>query len=224
MKTSLLIALLTLAGLSGSAGFAGAEPTGQTTTGLSTAEATRLTLGRSVKKNFLGQWVYNETGEKIGRVVDMIIAADKNVSYLIIGVGGFIGIARHQVAIPVTSLHDQAGKIVLPGATKEMLKLIPRFNYASDATRRDHFVASLGEDLAKAKTKVASLKQKAVAASAETKVKFDTQAEELQKDVSLVEDKLAEMNQAAARKWRDFETDVNTAMDRLRKSTEKSPS
>jgi len=43
---------------------------------------------------------------------------------------GFVGLGRHDVAIPVTQLKQQDGKFVLPGATKEAIKALPRFEYA----------------------------------------------------------------------------------------------
>lgn len=35
------------------------------------------------------------------------------------------------VAIPVTQIKDEGGKFVLPGATKEAIKALPKFEYAS---------------------------------------------------------------------------------------------
>jgi hypothetical protein len=52
------------------------------------------------------------------------------VSYAIIGVGGFLGIDRHDVAIPAGQLKIQGGKLMLPGATKDALKALPKFEYA----------------------------------------------------------------------------------------------
>jgi len=224
MKSRLLIAALVTIGASGAVGTASAQVAGSTTLGISVVEATRLTLGWSVKKSILGKLVYNEAGDKVGKVEDMIIAPDKNVSYVIIGAGGFIGINRHDVAIPVAALQDKGGKLILPGATKDIVKSMPRFEYASDTTQRDQFVANAEEDMSKAKTKVADLKKRAASATTDAKAKFDKQAEGLNSDLKAAEEKLAEMNRAAARRWRDFEGDVNSAMARLRKSLETSSS
>jgi hypothetical protein len=128
------------------------------------------------------------------------------------------------VAIPVTALQDKNGKFILPGATKDTIKSLPRFDYASDTTQRDLFVANAREDMAKAEAKVGDLKRKAAAATADTKATLDKQADGLKSDLKLAEDKLAQMNHAAARQWRDFEGDVNAAMARLRKSLEASSS
>ena len=65
-------------------------------------------------------------------VDDIIIAPDKSVSYLIIGAGAFVGLGRHDVAIPIDQIIEQAGEIVLPGATKDVIKALPAFDYAKD--------------------------------------------------------------------------------------------
>jgi sporulation protein YlmC with PRC-barrel domain len=48
----------------------------------------------------LGQPVYNDNNERVGSVDDIIITPEKAVSYAIIGTGGFLGLAKHNVAIP----------------------------------------------------------------------------------------------------------------------------
>jgi sporulation protein YlmC with PRC-barrel domain len=90
-------------------------------------------MGWSVKKTLMGKTIYNDAGVKVGKVEDLIISPDKNVSYLIVGAGGFVGIGRHDVAIPVSQIQDKAGKLVLPGATKDTIKGMPEFAYAKDA-------------------------------------------------------------------------------------------
>jgi sporulation protein YlmC with PRC-barrel domain len=74
--------------------------------------------------------VYNEKDEKIGKVDDLIVAPDKKVSYAIVGAGGFAGLGKHDVAIPVDQLKEENGKFILPGATKEAVKEMPEFEYA----------------------------------------------------------------------------------------------
>jgi sporulation protein YlmC with PRC-barrel domain len=87
-------------------------------------------VGWSAKKDLLGKPVVNEMNEQIGKIDDLIIRPDTAVSYAIIGVGGFLGLARHDVAIPMEQIKLQKGALVLPGATKEALKALPPFQYA----------------------------------------------------------------------------------------------
>ena len=108
LSKTLLIAALGFVSLMGTAQ---AQVAGSTTTlGVTIAESTQVAMGWSAKKSILGKAVYNEVGVKVGKVDDLIIAPDKGVSYLIIGAGGFIGIGRHDVAIPVTQVQEKAGK------------------------------------------------------------------------------------------------------------------
>jgi len=41
-----------------------------------------------------------------------------------------VGLGRHDIAVPVAQLKQQDGKYVLPGATKEAIKALPKFEYA----------------------------------------------------------------------------------------------
>jgi len=66
---------------------------------------------------------------KVGKVEDLIVSPEKNVSYVIVGAGGFVGINRHDVAIPVSQIQNKAGKLVLSGATKASIKAMPEFVY-----------------------------------------------------------------------------------------------
>ena len=97
---------------------------------VSTTEMREVAMGWSAKKQILGENVYNNVGEKVGEINDLIVTPNKAVSYAIIGVGGFLGIAEHNIAVSVDKLKQQEGKIVLPGATKEALKEAPKFEYA----------------------------------------------------------------------------------------------
>jgi uncharacterized protein YrrD len=77
-----------------------------------------------------GRPVFNDKNEKVGTVDDIIISPDKAVSYAIVGAGGFLGVAKHDVAIPVSQFTQAGGKLVLAGATKEAIKAMPPFEYA----------------------------------------------------------------------------------------------
>jgi sporulation protein YlmC with PRC-barrel domain len=181
-------------------------------------ETTQLAMGWSVKKSLMGKTVYNETGAKVGKVDDLIISPDQYVSYVIVGAGGFVGIGRHDVAIPVAQLQNQAGKLVLPGATKDSIKAMPGFDYATDTSSREQFVAAADANIAKAKRKLADLEKQSASAAADAKVKLDAQIAALKADMKDAEAKLAELKSAAASKWKGFEAGVNTAIARLRKS------
>ena len=107
-----------------------AQVAGSTLLAVSVTEAREVADGWSAKHQILGHAVFNDQSEKIGTVDDIIIAPNKSVTYAIIGAGGFLGVARHNVAIRVDQLKVDGDKLVLPGATKEALKQAPEFEYA----------------------------------------------------------------------------------------------
>lgn len=191
---------------------------GSTTVGISVIESTQIATGWSVKKTLLGKTIYNETGQKIGKVADLIISPDKKVSYVIVGAGGFIGIGRHDVAIPVTQIQDQTGRLVMPGATKDTIKSLPTFTYADDTARRERFVAAADRDIAEGKARVSELEKKAGTAATDAKARIDLQIAALQVDLKSAEAKLTELQQATAVRWKEFEASVSAATARLRKS------
>ena len=126
------LAVLALTGLivAGAPGSIRAQVAGSSTIGVSVEELKVVAVGWSAKKKILGKAVYNDKNEKIGTVDDLIITPDKSVSYAIIGAGGFLGMGKHDVAIPVNQFKEDKGRIVLAGATKDALKAMPKFEYA----------------------------------------------------------------------------------------------
>jgi sporulation protein YlmC with PRC-barrel domain len=104
---------------------------GSTTLGIAYAELRDVTTGWSTKKQVLGKKVFNDSGETVGKIDDIIVSPDKAVSYAIIGAGGFLGVGRHDVAIPVNQLKENDGKFILAGATKDAIKDMPEFEYAT---------------------------------------------------------------------------------------------
>ena len=107
-----------------------AQVAGTTLLGVTVTELQEVTKGWSVKRTILGQSVYNDNKERVGTVDDLIVTPDKAISYAIVNAGGFLGLAKHYVAIPVSQLKLVDKKLVLPGATKEALKASPEFQYA----------------------------------------------------------------------------------------------
>ena len=112
------------------AGNVAAQVAGSTTIGVPATEITTLTKGWSAKKQILDKSVYNEQDEKVGEVNDIIVAPDKSISYAIVSVGGFLGLGEHYVAIPFNQFKAGDDKYVLGGATKDVLKALPAFEYA----------------------------------------------------------------------------------------------
>jgi sporulation protein YlmC with PRC-barrel domain len=119
----------------GGAAAAGAPVAGRSTLGVTVVEMEAVIAGWSAKKDLLGKTVINDNKDKIGKIDDIILTPSSDTkipaaSFAIIGVGGFLGIGKHDVAIPMEQIKLQGGNLVLPGATKDALKSLPKFEYA----------------------------------------------------------------------------------------------
>lgn len=128
MKRMLVAALMATGGIAmadNEAPVAGAQPIGVTV-----QQEAIVAKGWSSKKALLGKTVYNDKGEKVGSIEDVIIAPDRTATFAIIGAGGFVGLAKHDVAIPFEQLQISDNRIVLPGATKDAIRSAPAFRYA----------------------------------------------------------------------------------------------
>jgi sporulation protein YlmC with PRC-barrel domain len=103
---------------------------GEIPLGVTVIELRAIVTGWSAKKDLLGKTVQNDKKEKLGKIEDIIISPKTSVSHAIIGVGGFLGIGERLVAIPIGQLRVTNGQLVLPGATKDVLKAMPPFVYS----------------------------------------------------------------------------------------------
>jgi hypothetical protein len=81
----------------------------------------------------IGRDVINEQSEEIGEVDDFIVGKDK-VLFVILEVGGFLGLGAHLVAMPATAIDMEAvkGKIRIKSASRAQLKKMPEFSYGKD--------------------------------------------------------------------------------------------
>jgi sporulation protein YlmC with PRC-barrel domain len=109
---------------------------GRAPLGVTVVEMEAVVIGWSTKRDLLGKTVVNDKNDKIGKIDDLIISPSKDgntpaASFAIIGVGGFVGIGKRDVAIPTEQLKLQNKQLTLPGATKDALKALPPFVYQS---------------------------------------------------------------------------------------------
>jgi hypothetical protein len=84
--------------------------------------------------NLIGSTVYSGTDENLGKIVDILATDDGQVKAVVIGVGGFLGIGRKDVAVAPTTLErvkvDDDVKLVL-ATSKEELNSAPEFKTAA---------------------------------------------------------------------------------------------
>ena len=96
----LATALLTTALLTGVASAQTATP--KTNTAENNASTHREGEWRASK--LVGVDVYNEANEKVGDINDVILDKSGKVAHVILGVGGFLGMGEHYVAVPMDKL------------------------------------------------------------------------------------------------------------------------
>lgn len=83
------------------------------------------------------QDVYDQSNNKIGEVMDVLVGQDGQVSALILGVGGFLGAGEKDVAVSFSTVKAtmKDNKMYLTmSTTKDALKSAPGFKYDRDKT------------------------------------------------------------------------------------------
>ena len=93
-------------------------------------DVTSLADGYRASK-IIGAPVVNEANESIGKVDDVLVGRNDKVLYSVLSVGGFLGMGSKLIAVPYASLQVSDTKMVLPGGTKDSLKALPEFKYAT---------------------------------------------------------------------------------------------
>jgi sporulation protein YlmC with PRC-barrel domain len=120
-----------------------AEATTQAQTGTANADAsataeTEMVDGFSgmTVADVVGQRVIEANGEDVGTVNHVI--ENGGETEVVIGMGGFLGIGRHDVAVPLEQLTQGAdGTLQLSGTTQEELKLMPEVDLNAVTTLSD---------------------------------------------------------------------------------------
>ena len=80
----------------------------------------------------VGSSVLNDANETIGKIDDLLVTRDGKEPYAVLSIGGFLGMGTHMVVVRYDSLKFTDNKIVLPGGTKDGLKMLPAFQYSKE--------------------------------------------------------------------------------------------
>jgi len=104
-----------------------AQGTAQTV-GLMSVDPLTIATGYRATK-VVGSAVLDEAGAKIGTVDDLIITPADQVPFVILSVGGFLGMGEKHIAVLASAVDVVDGKIVLKGATKASLSALPAYIY-----------------------------------------------------------------------------------------------
>jgi hypothetical protein len=129
MKRVMVLAGAAMIGVALLSGGAGAQGTPQTVE-LVKVDVQKLAAGYRASK-VIGSSVVNDANETIGKIDDLLISSDGKQPYAVLSVGGFLGMGTRLVVVPYDTLKFADKKVILPGGTKEGLKLLPEFKYAT---------------------------------------------------------------------------------------------
>jgi hypothetical protein len=80
----------------------------------------------------VGSTVVNDANETIGKIDDLLVSPDGKQPYAVLSIGGFLGMGTHLVVVPYDSLKFADKKVTLPGGTKDGLRTLPEFKYATE--------------------------------------------------------------------------------------------
>lgn len=126
-KILLLSAAVLLTAALGTSAFSQGVPQ---TMALTKIDPASLATGYRTSK-VVGATVVNEANEAIGTIDDLIVTPSEKVPFAVLSIGGFLGMGTTYVVIPYSQLEVQDQRMLLRGATKESLKALPAFNYAT---------------------------------------------------------------------------------------------
>ena len=80
----------------------------------------------------IGSSVVNDANQTIGKIDDLLVTRDGKEPYAVLSVGGFLGMGTRMAVIRYDSLKFADNKIMLPGGTKDGLKMLPPFQYSKE--------------------------------------------------------------------------------------------
>ena len=121
-----MLAKYTIAGLAGSALLASvafAQSPSATTDSANTDKATTVAPAdtSSLKSNWrtskmVGLSVYNDNNESLGSINDLLTDKNGDIKAVVLGVGGFLGVGEHLVAVPLDKVKFVTEPIAYTGA------------------------------------------------------------------------------------------------------------
>ncbi len=124
---SLAGAAVMVAALSGGPAFSQGVPQ---TLAMMKIDTLSLATGYRTSK-VVGAHIVNEPNEQVGTIDDLIVTPNDKVPYAVLSVGGFLGMGTKYVVVPYSSLEIKDKQMLLRGATKDSLKALPEFKYAT---------------------------------------------------------------------------------------------
>ncbi|HLG88968.1 MAG TPA: PRC-barrel domain-containing protein [Alphaproteobacteria bacterium] len=129
MIKAILVASTIMIGVAIVSAGAGAQGTPQTVD-LVKVDVQKLAAGYRASK-VIGSSVVNDALETIGEIEDLLVSPDGKQPYAVLSIGGFLGMGTHLVVVPYDALQFTDKKVIFPGGSKEGLRMLPEFKYAT---------------------------------------------------------------------------------------------
>src|SRR5215468_8400754 len=121
-----MIAKYAIAGVAGSVLLASIAFAQSPSTSSDTTKNAPTTTMSDTSSSFQGNWrasklvglsVYNEKNESIGSINDMLTDKNGKIVAVVIGVGGFLGVGEHLVAVPFDKVKFSSEPVAYTGAS-----------------------------------------------------------------------------------------------------------
>ena len=130
MKKTMLLATAAMIGLSFLTADAKAQGVPQSVE-IAKVDVQKVAAGYRASK-VIGSSVLNDANETIGKIDDLLVTRDGKEPYAVLSIGGFLGMGTHMVVVPYDTLKFVEKNVTLPGGTKEGLRMLPEFKYATE--------------------------------------------------------------------------------------------
>ena len=130
MKKTLLLASAAMFGVVFLAANVNAQGVPQTVE-ITKVDVQKVSAGYRASK-VIGSSIVNDANETIGKIDDLLVTRDGKEPYAVLSVGGFLGMGTHMVVIRYDNLKFADNKIMLPGGTKDGLRMLPTFQYSKE--------------------------------------------------------------------------------------------
>ena len=121
-----MLAKYAIAGVAGTALLASVAFAQSPSTPSDTTKNAPTTTMSDTSSSFHGNWrasklvglsVYNDKNESVGSINDMLTDKNGKITAVVIGVGGFLGVGEHLVAVPFEKVKFSSEPIVYTGAS-----------------------------------------------------------------------------------------------------------
>jgi len=107
---------------------AGASMAQAQTVGATKEQTITASKGWSITKDIMKKDVFTEDKVKLGSIEDIIVTPSEGLAYAVVSTGGFLGMGKHDIVVPLNQFKVMDSRFILPGATKETIKAMPEFN------------------------------------------------------------------------------------------------